>query len=148
MSNGLIRVRSDLNDANALKSHINSDNSNIFLTHLISSGSTRKRYEYWNNTQVEDEDTEKFLISPEVVNQIDYINSLGAEILSRNILLSREANPTPNSYDVVPDNFFRTDFRNQVREVTGFIDSDTFVFTEEMKRQSYRAYNKWNSIIT
>ncbi|MGI9554640.1 MAG: hypothetical protein ACR2M6_01595, partial [Vampirovibrionia bacterium] len=56
--------------------------------------------------------------------------------------------PTPNSYDVVPDNFFRTDFRNQVREVTGFIDSDTFVFTAEMKRQSYRAYNTWNSIIT
>lgn len=148
MSNGLIGVRSDLTDANALKSHINSDNSNIFLTHLISSGSTRKRYEYWNNTQVEDEDTEKFLISPEVVNQIDYINSLGAEILSRNILLSREANPTPNIYDVVPANFFRTDFRNQVREVTDFIDSDTFVFTEEMKRQAYRAYNKWNSIIT
>lgn len=148
MSNGLIGIRSDLNDANALKSHINSDNSNIFLTHLISSGSTKKRYEYWNNTQVEDEDTEKFLISPEVVNQIDYINSLGAEILSRNILLSREANPTPNRYDVVPANFFKTDFRNQVRELNDFIDSDTFVFTEEMKRHAYRAYNKWNSIIT
>ena len=148
MSNGLIGIRSDLNDANALKSHINSDNSNIFLTHLISSGSTKKRYEYWNNTQVEDEDTEKFLISPEVVNQIDYINSLGAEILSRNILLSREANPTLNSYDVVPANFFKTDFRNQVRESNEFIDSDTFVFTEEMKRHAYRAYNKWNSVIT
>jgi hypothetical protein len=137
MSNELIGVQTSVNNANSLKNHINTNNTDVFLAHLISTGTTKKRYEYWNNTQVED--VEKIVISPEVANQVDYLNSLGSEIKARNILLSREANPTTNNYNVVPANFF---------EVVRFENTNIAVFNEELKRQIYRAYNRWNSIIT